>query len=58
MQQELLEARRSGSAIRNASARRQKVADTLAERKAVRRNEREALARGEMPETLKSWKVC
>ena len=57
MQQELLEARRTGSAIRDASKRRQKVSETLAERKAVRRNEREALGRGEMPDTLKSWKV-
>lgn len=31
--------------------------ETLAERKAARRAERDALARGEMPETLKKWRV-
>lgn len=31
--------------------------ETLAERKAARRAERDALARGEMPESLKKWRV-
>lgn len=55
-QQELLEARRSGRTLQDASARRQKVSETLAERKAARRAERDALARGEMPDSLKKWR--
>lgn len=55
-QQELLEARRSGRTLQDASARRQKVSETLAERKAARRAERDALGRGEMPESLKKWR--
>lgn len=31
--------------------------ETLAERKAARRAERDALARGEMPDSLKKWRV-
>jgi hypothetical protein len=31
--------------------------ETLAERKAARREEREALGRGEMPDSLKKWRV-
>lgn len=55
-QQELLEARRSGRTLQDANQRRAKVAETLAERKAARKAERDALARGEMPETLKNWR--
>lgn len=32
--------------------------ETMAARKAVRQQERDALGRGEMPESLKEWKVC
>lgn len=56
VQMELLEARRSGSAIRQASERRQKVAETLAERKNARAAEKAALARGEIPESLGTWR--
>jgi len=56
MQQELLEMRRTGGAIKEANARRQKVAEVVAERKAARKSERDALARGEMPESLGKWK--
>ncbi len=34
-----------------------RLQETLAERKAARRAEREALARGEMPDSLKKWRV-
>lgn len=33
------------------------IQETLAERKAARRAERDALARGEMPDSLKKWRV-
>jgi hypothetical protein len=56
VQQELLQARRTGSFIRDASDRRRKVAETLAERKNARAAEKAALARGEIPESLSSWK--
>ena len=32
--------------------------EVVAERKAARKQERDALARGEMPESLGKWKVC
>jgi hypothetical protein len=57
LQQELLEKRRTGSMIREAGERRRKVSQTLAERKAARQEEKEALGRGEMPESLLNWKV-
>jgi hypothetical protein len=56
VQQELLEARRSGSFIREAGERRRKVAETLADRKNARAAEKAALARGEIPESLGKWK--
>jgi hypothetical protein len=56
VQMEIIEARRSGSSIRQASERRQKVAETLAERKNARALEKQALARGEMPESLGKWR--
>lgn len=56
MQQELLERRRTGADIKAAGERRKKVSDTLASRKAERLAEREALGRGEMPESLAKWK--
>lgn len=56
IQQELLEKRRTGSMIRDANERRRKVSETLASRKAERTAEREALGRGEMPESLAKWK--
>lgn len=56
VQQELLEARRSGSFIREAGERRKKVAETLAGRKNARAEEKAALARGEMPESLGKWR--
>ncbi|WIA22966.1 hypothetical protein OEZ86_009890 [Tetradesmus obliquus] len=55
-QQEMLEARRSGKALDGANQRRRQVAETVAERKAARRAEREALGRGEMPDSLKEWR--
>lgn len=57
MQQELMQKRKSGALIKEANERRKKVAETLEERKALRRAEKEALARGEMPDTLQNWKV-
>ncbi|GLC42992.1 hypothetical protein PLESTB_000278800 [Pleodorina starrii] len=56
LQQELMQKRKSGQLIKEANDRRKKVAETLASRKELRRQEKEALARGEMPETLKGWK--
>eukprot|EP00882_Tetradesmus_deserticola_P012371 GHRQ01013111.1.p1 GENE.GHRQ01013111.1~~GHRQ01013111.1.p1 ORF type:complete len:109 (+),score=18.15 GHRQ01013111.1:79-405(+) len=55
-QQEMLEARRSGKALEGANMRRKQVAETVASRKAARRAEREALGRGEMPDSLKEWR--
>eukprot|EP00879_Flechtneria_rotunda_P002229 GHRR01002416.1.p1 GENE.GHRR01002416.1~~GHRR01002416.1.p1 ORF type:complete len:208 (+),score=54.95 GHRR01002416.1:1294-1917(+) len=55
-QQEMLEARRSGKSLQGANERRRKVLETVAERKAARRAEREALGRGEMPDSLKDWR--
>lgn len=55
-QQELLEKRRSGVLIREANDRRRKVAEELASRKQLRQSEKDALARGEMPDTLQGWK--
>lgn len=55
-QQEMLEARRSGTSLQEANQRRAKVAETVAARKAARRAERDALARGEMPDSLKDWR--
>ncbi len=57
MQQELMQKRKSGALIKEANERRKKVAETLEERRALRRAEKEALARGEMPDTLQNWKV-
>jgi hypothetical protein len=56
VQMELLEARRSGSFIKQASERRQKVAETLADRKNKRAEEKEALGRGEIPKSLLDWR--
>lgn len=56
MQQELLEARRNGSLIREANNRRKKVQETLGERRAARQLEKDQLAQGVIPETLRSWK--
>eukprot|EP00195_Chlamydomonas_chlamydogama_P007873 CAMPEP_0202894892 /NCGR_PEP_ID=MMETSP1392-20130828/4185_1 /ASSEMBLY_ACC=CAM_ASM_000868 /TAXON_ID=225041 /ORGANISM="Chlamydomonas chlamydogama, Strain SAG 11-48b" /LENGTH=209 /DNA_ID=CAMNT_0049579717 /DNA_START=25 /DNA_END=654 /DNA_ORIENTATION=- len=56
LQQELLEARRSGSLIKQANERRKKVQETLAERKAARQAEKDALAQGVIPESLKNWR--
>jgi hypothetical protein len=36
---------------------RVRVQETLAERKAARRAERDALGRGEVPDSLKNWRV-
>eukprot|EP00775_Hariotina_reticulata_P011521 gene11521-11664_t len=55
-QQEMLEARRAGKALQGANERRRKVAETVAERKAARKAERDALGRGEMPDSLKDWR--
>jgi len=55
IQQDLLKKRRSGSLIEEASARRQNVRKTVDARKAERKQERDALAEGRMPETLKKW---
>ncbi|PNG99504.1 hypothetical protein TSOC_014712, partial [Tetrabaena socialis] len=55
-QQALRQKRKSGELIKEANDRRKKVAETLADRKALRRAEKDSLARGEMPETLKAWK--
>ncbi|KAG2436007.1 hypothetical protein HYH02_011720 [Chlamydomonas schloesseri] len=55
-QQELMAKRKSGVLIKEANDRRRKVAETLQERKALRAAEKEALARGEMPDTLQGWK--
>lgn len=55
-QQELLEARRNGSLIKEANTRRRKVQDTLGERRAARQLEKDQLAEGVIPETLKNWK--
>ena len=43
--------------VQEAKARRRQVKETLAERKAVRKAERDSLAKGIMPETLKNWRV-
>ncbi|KXZ47774.1 hypothetical protein GPECTOR_33g656 [Gonium pectorale] len=56
VQQELMEKRRSGQLIKEANERRKKVAETVESRKELRRREKEALARGEMPDTLQNWK--
>lgn len=56
IQQDLLEARRTGSAIKDASIRRQKVQSTLADRKAARQEEKDSLAKGIIPDSLKNWK--
>ncbi|GFR49684.1 hypothetical protein Agub_g11833 [Astrephomene gubernaculifera] len=56
LQQELIQKRKSGQLIKEANDRRRKVAEELASRKEVRRREKEALARGEMPDTLQGWK--
>eukprot|EP00198_Chlamydomonas_reinhardtii_P006669 XP_001696005.1 predicted protein [Chlamydomonas reinhardtii] len=53
---ELIQKRKSGVLIKEANDRRRKVAETLQERKNLRAAEKEALARGEMPETLQGWK--
>ncbi|KAG2497490.1 hypothetical protein HYH03_004643 [Edaphochlamys debaryana] len=56
LQQELKDKRKSGAMIKEANDRRKKVAEELQSRKDLRRKEKEALARGEMPETLQKWK--
>lgn len=56
IQQELLAKRRTGSAIVEANERRRNVKATVANKKAERQNERDLLAQGIMPETLKNWK--
>ncbi|EFJ47564.1 hypothetical protein VOLCADRAFT_120951 [Volvox carteri f. nagariensis] len=56
LQQELIQKRKTGQLIKEANERRKKVAEELASRKELRRREKDALARGEMPDTLKSWK--
>ncbi len=56
LQQELREARKSGSYIVEANQRRKKVAETLAERQALRKSEKDSLAKGIIPETLKDWR--
>ncbi|KAI8474211.1 MAG: hypothetical protein J3K34DRAFT_408472 [Monoraphidium minutum] len=55
IQQELLDKRRSGSMIKAADERRRKVSETLRDKKQARADERAALARGEMPESLAKW---
>eukprot|EP00798_Chlamydomonas_sp_ICE-L_P027429 gene27429-4729_t len=56
IQKELKEKRKTGELIQTAKDRRLKVKETVAEKKAVRQNERDQLAVGIMPETLKNWK--
>jgi hypothetical protein len=56
IQQELLAARRSGSLIKEANDRRRKVQETVAERKAARQQEKDSLAKGIIPDSLKDWK--
>ncbi|GIL54546.1 hypothetical protein Vafri_10293 [Volvox africanus] len=56
LQQELIQKRKSGQLIKEANERRKKVSEELASRKDLRRREKEALARGEMPDTLRGWK--
>ncbi|GIL80046.1 hypothetical protein Vretimale_12873 [Volvox reticuliferus] len=56
LQQEMIQKRKSGQFIKEANERRKKVSDELASRKELRRREKEALARGEMPDTLRGWK--
>uniref|UniRef100_A0A7R9V7Y1 Uncharacterized protein n=1 Tax=Chlamydomonas euryale TaxID=1486919 RepID=A0A7R9V7Y1_9CHLO len=55
LQQELRDARRSGSFIKEANVRRAQVAKTLSERQALRASEKEDLAKGIIPDTLKDW---
>ncbi|GAX84385.1 hypothetical protein CEUSTIGMA_g11807.t1 [Chlamydomonas eustigma] len=56
IQQELLAARRTGSLIKEANDRRRKVQETVAERKAARQQEKDSLAKGIIPDSLKDWK--
>ena len=53
----MLEDRKSGGSLKKANERRKKVSETLAAKKEERLAERQALGRGEMPETLAKWKV-
>lgn len=56
LQQELLAKRRSGVLIKEANDRRKKVQETLATRRELRQAEKDALGRGEMPDSLNDWK--
>lgn len=56
MQQELLAKRKTGEYIAEAGQRRSKVRADVAAKKAARQNERDELAEGRMPDSLKNWK--
>ncbi|KAG1659697.1 hypothetical protein FOA52_004336 [Chlamydomonas sp. UWO 241] len=56
IQQDLREARKTGRYITEANTRRAKVAKTVGERAALRASEKESLAKGIIPDTLKDWK--
>ena len=55
LQQELLEARRTGSMIKESNERRAKVKESRDQKKRERDAEKESLAMGIVPESLRNW---
>lgn len=56
LQQEILAKRRTGAYITEANERRDLVAKDIRAKVDLRQSEKDSLGRGEMPETLKTWK--